>query len=187
MAALVLLLSPLAIAQTGTVYPQPISQQTPSLDSPCLPCHQAETTIIPLSAGAHAGILTAPLGSGCQSCHGKLGHHGVDADATMIAFGADSPLPAASKNSVCLSCHQDMPHMGWNESTHNRVNLACTDCHAIHNSGNNVLDPQAEVKTCTHCHSRKGDNLSHRRQQSFSGAVCTSCHNPHGTPIDLLF
>jgi DmsE family decaheme c-type cytochrome len=102
---------------------------------------------------------------------------------------ANGPVPSLKKltasqvNTTCLKCHEKAGQANYLASMHARRNLACTECHGIHDykSIRAQLKTQLDPETCASCHKperAKSMKTSHHpvREGKMS---CASCHNPH--------
>ena len=99
------------------------------------------------------------------------------------------PVPSLKKltanqlNATCLKCHEKAGQANYLASKHARRNVACTDCHGIHEykSVRAQLKTQLDPETCAGCHKPERSKMmktSHHpvREGKMS---CASCHNPH--------
>ena len=87
-----------------------------------------------------------------------------------------------SKN--CLTCHaKTESHAGRATSLHGKNQLACTDCHSVHESKQSLyLLAEKSDQLCISCHKETqaafAKPFRHRLQE---GAIhCVDCHAPHG-------
>jgi DmsE family decaheme c-type cytochrome len=121
---------------------------------------------------------------GCESCHGPgQAHVDDDAKGNIAKFSQMKPEDA---NARCLTCHNRGDHAGWEGSTHESRNLACTSCHSVHSpqSFKGQLKKSTEKETCATCHraqvikTERAFNHMPVREGKMS---CSSCHNPHGS------
>ncbi len=120
---------------------------------------------------------------GCEGCHGPASAHiDNDGDVSKIISFNSKNVPPAVKSSVCTSCHNDEELISWHGSTHNMSNVACTDCHDIHNGkGNAKLKAETTDKLCLKCHQDKlaKMNMPSHHPLKEGKMSCTDCHNPH--------
>jgi DmsE family decaheme c-type cytochrome len=171
----------------------------------CLECHEDESATYAPGAifkGKHGmrGDPRAPFGVAgdkpglqCESCHGPGALHARNKRASAInSLKASSKVPPADRNKVCLGCHEGSTRSGWHASTHERSELACTDCHKLHHPrGDPVLAQARQAEVCVACHKTQRADFhkpsAHpvlRGGATLQGGLmtCSSCHAPHGSP-----
>jgi DmsE family decaheme c-type cytochrome len=145
----------------------------------CLGCHDTAGT------ASFTHTRHATLTESCGACHPKAAEHAK----AQAAGESGGPVPSLKKlkahelNAVCLTCHEKAGQANWASSMHDRRNVACTDCHGIHEykSIRGQLKTQLDPETCAACHKPERSKLmrnSHHpvREGKMS---CASCHNPH--------
>lgn len=142
----------------------------------CVQCHAEEVEKIQLPSRHPVGDRL-----NCSSCHRP---HTADYPKLLPAEGA----------ALCTTCH---PNQGryYDRIGHSRmasegvaIGGACTNCHLPHGSVNAaLLKGQNEVAQCRTCHMPRsqfehptGDGVL--VPGSAKPVVCTSCHDPHGSP-----
>ena len=146
---------------------------------------------------AHArGGDASPLPAGlqCEACHGPSGEHDQrilpdDADREPIVnFGVRGNASADLQNGLCLQCHADYGRARWAGSAHEQADLACADCHRLHDATDPVRHPAYQNRTCTACHRDvAADALKLSAHPLREGQlICRDCHDPHGTDSDHL-
>ena len=118
----------------------------------CMGCH--EDAAKPLQGTVHKRLLAkdAPVGQGCESCHGPGSEH-VDGGGDVAKIFRFKGADAVQVRTHCQACHPMNP-MG----AHDRRQIACTRCHALHRpvEGNHLLaKPEADL--CQGCHSNGGE------------------------------
>jgi DmsE family decaheme c-type cytochrome len=147
--------------------------------SDCQTCHDKAT------GAAFARSKHAGLDQSCANCHDNVGDH-LRAQANGEANG---PVPSLKKlsanelNTTCLKCHEKAGQANYMASTHARRNVACTDCHGIHEykSVRGQLKTQLDPETCATCHkSERAKSMKTSHHPVREGKMsCASCHNPH--------
>ena len=162
----------------------------------CLTCH-VEGGDFPVYAifkskhGNRADKRTpfAPGHLQCEACHGPGAKHAGSGDKNAInSFEADSFLTPQQRNKFCLACHQGNARIGWQGSTHESNNLACTDCHKIHAEHDPVLATATQPDVCYKCHKQQRMDFSKPSAHPvrFGKMACSDCHSPHGSNNDAL-
>jgi DmsE family decaheme c-type cytochrome len=104
-----------------------------------------------------------------------------------------NPARLAPKDSAqaCLSCHDQAHVRNWPGSTHERNDLSCVSCHAVHDAkGKNahLLKKPDQADVCFTCHKmqRTRTMMSSHMPLRESKLTCGDCHNPHGTTTKAL-
>ena len=159
----------------------------------CQKCHDEIWEPFQLNTHYQAQVDGDPAGPvlGCESCHGPGSLH-VEADgdeedpkfATLHVFRKMEPHEAAA---VCQRCHKSGVQFYWEQSAHARNDVACQNCHSIHNAksagGKALLAESRPTLICLKCHQEKRSEISRTAHMPVQeGAMdCTSCHNPHGS------
>lgn len=190
-----LLLAGLSWQLTATAQSKPLPSATQYSDEgadTCLGCHDEDEGKYKAKAlfktkHAHRGDKRSPFGAGglqCESCHGPGALHARNKKGAAIgSFKADSKYSLEERNQICLSCHQNSTRTAWHASTHERADLACTDCHKIHEEHDPVLKKATEPQVCTTCHkAQKADFLKTSAHPVNQGKMgCSDCHSAHGS------
>ena len=149
----------------------------------CEECHEEQVAGMRINPHGQAADARTPFAAeGCETCHGPgTTHFDVEGNC-IISLRGRFGESVEMRNGICLECHSgDMMH--WAGSTHENEDLACTSCHAIHDTTIDVLDRTAQAQVCYQCHKVV-------RAQSFRSSAhpirdgkvaCSDCHNPHGS------
>lgn len=173
------LVAALVLLAGGTAQAQESAPAASWSASDCSTCHDK-------AAGpAFAGSQHAKLEQSCGSCHENVGEH-FDNQTSGDGKG---PVPSLKKltanqlNVTCLKCHEKGGQANYEMSMHARRNLACTECHGIHEykSARAQLKTRSDSETCYECHKperAKSMRTSHHPVRE-GKMGCTSCHNPH--------
>ncbi len=136
----------------------------------------------------------------CENCHGPGSNHvaagGGRGVGGLITFGKNSPVPVSVQNQACLQCHQRGIQTYWAASPHASRGLACVNCHTVMEKTSDryqlakvgektpFFNRRAEIEVCGQCHLQRQAQLMRSSHMPLREGklVCTSCHNPHGTP-----
>ncbi|HEY6548263.1 MAG TPA: cytochrome c3 family protein, partial [Vicinamibacteria bacterium] len=118
--------------------------------STCQACHEQAFSKA-FTKSHHAGLESA-----CASCHKGAPEHA----AAMQSGASDVPTPSIKKlssqeiNETCLGCHEKGAQANWKGGVHDRRNLNCTSCHAVHDykSERKQLKTVSDPETCYSCH-----------------------------------
>jgi DmsE family decaheme c-type cytochrome len=157
----------------------------------CLGCH-GDPEILGLFRTAHArpGDPRGPFGHGglqCEACHGPGGAHAKARGrqpAGIVDFGKGAQATVARQNAQCLTCHQGNTAHDWGTSAHAAHDLACADCHQLHQPQDPVRQVATQAQVCARCHpSEQSAALwkPSRHPLREGKMACTSCHSPHGS------
>jgi len=150
----------------------------------CASCHEDQTT--KFATNPHQ-ILEIREDKGwkdraCESCHGPGQAHVDAGDGGQVVL-----LKASSSNKeinkTCLSCHAvNNTHAGGPSSLHSKANLACTECHSIHEAKEKMhLLAGKSDQVCASCHKEiQAAFFKPFRHRLNEGAIhCVDCHQPH--------
>ncbi len=171
----------------------------------CLGCHDDDepfpTAMVFANIHGHPNVRGTPFemadlhkfpaGLQCEACHGPMANHGAKilADGAtrepMVNFGKRENANADLQNHLCLACHDDYDRMHWHASPHQLAELACGDCHEIHNSGDPIRTRKDQPTRCMSCHLDVALELNQRSSHPIQNShlVCSDCHDPHGTAM----
>jgi DmsE family decaheme c-type cytochrome len=150
----------------------------------CLKCHDEEAGWMSKSPHANTDDARVPT---CMDCHGESAGH-VKASSKVSPdrrFKGAKGLPSAEASAVCLSCHEKDPKRAlWAGSTHPNSDVACNNCHVVHNKGQDkVLNKITQPDVCFTCHKdqRTKANLPSHHPIPEGKMTCADCHNVHGS------
>lgn len=153
-------------------------------DAGCASCH--EKMMAPFAKSIHGRLAEFEVmggEKGCESCHGPASLHTKEGDSSKIlSFGKLVPDQASA---ICLKCHSSDSLMEWHGNEHAINDVACTDCHKIHETGKPLKKAlkMAEPDLCYSCHQEyqaKANFPSHHPIKE-GKMVCSSCHQSHGS------
>jgi DmsE family decaheme c-type cytochrome len=153
-------------------------QQAAWTPADCQACHDKAVT--PAFEKSHH----AKLGESCAQCHPNVAEH-VKAQSS----GGKGPVPTLKNlkandiSAVCLKCHETGRQANFQMSKHARLNVACTQCHSVHNpkSLKGQLKTVRDTDLCFTCHKdKRAQSLRTSHHPVREGKLeCSSCHNPH--------
>jgi len=157
----------------------------------CLGCHDDVSSTY--SAGAifktkHAfrKDARAPFGPGglqCEACHGPGARHAASKNPESInSLKRTSSQTPQERSQSCLGCHQAGARIGWHASSHERSNLACSDCHKVHQEhGDPALVKASQPEVCFTCHLQKRADFQKTSTHPvrFGLMSCSDCHAVH--------
>lgn len=186
------------LAAPALAQPAPVSAYSAKGADTCLGCHD-DPDILGLFRTAHArpDDPRGPFGHGglqCEACHGPGGAH-VKArgrqPAGIIDFGKGAHATVAQQNAQCLSCHQSNTAHDWGTSAHAAHDVACADCHTLHQAVDPVQQAATQTQVCGRCHQVQVSAAlwkPSRHPLREGKMACTSCHSPHGStgPFSLV-
>jgi DmsE family decaheme c-type cytochrome len=108
---------------------------------------------------------------GCEGCHGDGAAHMEEGDAALIrTFKEWTPADVAA----CVDCHGSKGMAEWEASTHAMENVACGDCHGIH-------EANQPLSACKDCHAEVLAQFQLPSHHPLPEKMmdCASCHDPH--------
>ena len=153
-------------------------------DKECAGCHEGVQKAFAATVhGRLAEFETMGGTRGCEACHGPGSLHAAEGDTEKIFnFAA---LNADQASAICLKCHSSESLMQWHGNMHAMADVACSDCHMIHQGAQPVYKSlkQTEPGLCYSCHQdyqAKASFPSHHPIKE-GKMVCTSCHEAHGS------
>ena len=163
----------------------------------CMGCHTTHAASFNLTVMGR--IFRNPRNAqekgGCETCHGAGSLHvkagGGRGVGGIISFRKDdTSRSVADNNAICLSCHDKGDRLYWQGSTHESREVACTNCHTVMRnvSVRSQLKTVNEIDTCVQCHKNKRAEILRSGHMPLREGkmVCSSCHNPHGSPSESL-
>lgn len=148
--------------------------------SQCAACHNVEAAR--LDSNLHAPI-------GCQSCHGPLEAHVLEATPTTVSV----PIPVPGPE-ICLRCHttaEARPGTIPQVTPANHYTDACLDCHDPHTGISvkppHVSHPIARLPACITCHGPEGLRARSPRhpKEATDDVACLKCHALTRGQIDV--
>jgi DmsE family decaheme c-type cytochrome len=174
----------------ATGAPDTRAQDEPEPREPrtCIDCHDDGHSLAILDT-PHAVVAdsrTPYANGGCIGCHGPSIDHTRRASRfkpDLIFGSATEASPMAEQNGACLGCHESGMRMHWQGSVHEREDVGCTSCHALHTTNDRVLAKPDQVEVCFDCHKKQRAEM-HRPSTHpvMEGQIgCSDCHNAHGS------
>jgi DmsE family decaheme c-type cytochrome len=158
----------------------------------CIGCHgEAATLSIFQTKHGVPGDPHSPFGKGqlqCEACHGPGGNHAGrvrrgEERPPVIRFGKNSEADVALQNGMCLACHEKNAAFKWHGSAHDDQQVACADCHQVHNTHDPVRTTASQPPVCFGCHQQQhAQALKPYSHPLDAGKMdCSGCHKLHGT------
>lgn len=174
----------------------------------CLRCHDDSepfpTAAVFDNVHGHPAIPGTPFKSGssaqrpaglqCEACHGPVGEHGQRMlgegleREPIVNFGDRANASADLQNHFCLACHEDYGRARWAGSAHEQGDVACADCHRIHDRVDGIRTQTGQAGACLDCHRAVRADLLKLSSHPLRDhqLVCRDCHDPHGGGDGLL-
>ena len=158
----------------------------------CTRCHDESETLPILSIyQTEHGVRADERTPSCTGCHGESKNHlggnveGKGRPSPDIIFVKHNfPLSAANDRAdKCLSCHNGTARSHWEGSQHQAHDIACNDCHKVHQAKDKVRVKATQPEVCYACHKEQRSQalrMSHHPINE-GKVVCSDCHNPHGS------
>jgi predicted CXXCH cytochrome family protein len=157
-----------------------MTQMPPSLpmESSCLRCHMSAVEHSDSGTiNRYSGLAFLHTGITCEACHGDAQRH-VNSDG-RAAIVDPAHLDPDRRDSICISCHLE-GDVSVERAGHSALNYhpgdSISDYLAFYvYSGNNLTArgvSEVEQFAQSACKRMSGDRMS-----------CTSCHDPHFTPV----
>ncbi len=204
LAGLLLTAGGLTLAARGEETPPAQSEQSGTEDvsysrsgaDTCIKCHDTPE-VLSLFKTKHGSRANAdsPFAPGqlqCEACHGPGGAHGArirtgQPRPPIPSFGFNSLSPVASQNQACLGCHADELQHAWRDASHDRNDVACSDCHQVHVVHDAVRSTREQAEVCFDCHEQeRADHMKASRHPIDGNLMsCSSCHSPHGSAVEF--
>ena len=147
----------------------------------CEACHDEVAASFAQTAHGRKELTGWDGGAACEACHGPGGTHvesGGEA-GTILSAGIDGV------SGKCADCHGSNAASFWKGSTHESFDVACADCHSVHEPWTNdqALSNRSSTDTCLSCHQQMRKHLYQRSSHPMKDGLmsCVSCHSPHGS------
>ncbi|HEX5803846.1 MAG TPA: DmsE family decaheme c-type cytochrome [Azospira sp.] len=159
-------------------------------DAKCTQCHdEADAPEVLRIGKTRHGTTADNRTPNCTSCHGEskahADHKGSDKPPKPDTnFGKNTKNSADERSKQCLTCHQGSKHIFWSTSTHATNDVACSNCHKIHDGHDKVRDKRDQAQVCYTCHKQQRAEMSrpNRHPVAEGKMSCSDCHSAHGSP-----
>lgn len=164
-----------------------------SKDAACTRCHDESepTPILSLYQTKH-GVRGDSRAPNCQTCHGESEKHlkgdpkvkGRAAPDIIFKKGTFEVSDDKDRSNQCLSCHKGTKRANWDGGQHQANNVACNDCHTVHQPKDKLLSKKTQTEVCFTCHQEQRAQSKKISTHPIDAGkvVCSDCHNPHGSP-----
>jgi DmsE family decaheme c-type cytochrome len=160
-------------------------------DAKCTKCHDEADDPKVLAIGKTRHGVTADIRNPtCTSCHGtseehiaKAGRGGEPAPKVEVGYTSRNPATVEQRNAKCLTCHQGGARTLWHTGPHATRDVACTNCHKVHDGHDKVRDRAQQAEVCFACHKEQRAQINRQSHHPvLEGKVaCSDCHNSHGS------
>ena len=160
-------------------------------DAVCTKCHDESENAPVLSIyQTKHGVKGDARTPTCTSCHGQSTSHlggdkgkGRPAPDFVFKKGVYDKSASADRMDKCQTCHKGAARTNWNGSQHQVNDVACNDCHVVHNPVDKVRVKKTQTQVCYTCHKeQRADSYKTSTHPIEVGkVVCSDCHNPHGS------
>ncbi len=161
-------------------------------DAKCTKCHdESENAPILSIYQTKHGVKGDARTPSCTSCHGQSDNHlagdktgkGRPSPDVVFKKGVYDKSNEARRSEQCQTCHKGEKRTNWNGSQHQVGDVACNDCHVVHNPVDKVRVKKTQTQVCYTCHKeQRADSLKTSTHPIEVGkVVCSDCHNPHGS------
>jgi DmsE family decaheme c-type cytochrome len=185
---------PLGLAALLALLTAPARAQEPGQASgfagsdQCAECHEDIAKGLTDSVHGQKGF-SMRSDQGCEACHGPGEAH-IEGGGDITKIRSFKVLEASDASAACLECHEKGKQMMWRGSTHENRNLACTECHSVHQFKSDKFQLKtAKVEdTCSDCHLQIKAQIQKTSHHPIREGLlsCADCHNVHGTQADAL-
>ena len=161
-------------------------------DAICTKCHdESENAPILSIYQTKHGVRGDARTPTCTSCHGQSAAHlggdktgkGRPAPDFVFKKGVYDQSASADRMDRCQTCHTGGARTNWSGSQHQINDVACNDCHVVHNPVDKVRVKKTQTQVCYTCHKeQRADSYKTSTHPIEVGkVVCSDCHNPHGS------
>jgi len=161
-------------------------------DAKCTKCHDESENAPVLSIyQTKHGVKGDDRTPSCTSCHGQSDNHlagdkdgkGRPSPDYIFKKGVYDKSPSQERMDRCQTCHKGEKRTNWNGSQHQVNDVACNDCHVVHNPVDKVRVKKTQTQVCYTCHKeQRADSYKTSTHPIEVGkVVCSDCHNPHGS------
>jgi DmsE family decaheme c-type cytochrome len=137
-----------------------------AISQKCATCHPSHSPVPAFGAVDHS---RADLN--CLDCH--TGGHGSD---------PASPMLQAEQGKLCGDCHEAVRARFYMPNAHRRghSDVACSDCHGIHDAAAPAMVGPVDQGACARCHTGEaGPFVFPHPPHETDG--CLACHEAHGS------
>lgn len=128
----------------------------------------------------------------CETCHGP-GSRAIEPEYVNKHSQCDTSefirireLPAGAQSLLCLKCHSSYSMVNvqfWTASEHAMAEVACPDCHRLHESTKQKKVGREINVLCYSCHEGVRVQFSYASRHPVPEGLmlCSDCHDPHGS------